>query len=576
VVKGGGSALYGPGAVAGVVNLISEQPVRNGGFLQTGVEWQKGEPMTHFTARGDVVAANGRVGASFVGQFAHNDAIDFDGDEYSEITEKILRVAGAQGFYAPTDNTTLRANYTFTHENRRGGNRLNEPEWLANIAESLETDYHRGSIHLDQIINDGFDFTVGYSFALVKRKSFYGGLGDVVTNPNDPDYDPGELDPTIPGSAAESSFRQYGYTENPLHYLDSQFNFKRGAHALAFGVQYKHETIRDEQRDANGVRTMGGESDRFTNLGAFVQDEWTLSDRVDVVIGARVDKPNTLDNAIVSPRIALVWQVTPEWMLRAGISTGFRAPEIFDEDLHVDTLGAEQVRIRNANGLDEERTVTAMLGADWRSSDGRLNWDASVSLTDLKDAFALSEIRTDVVTGDLYQVRENTSGSEVLGLETNLGWQASDRVRLTAGASWYRSRYDEAQVVFDDTEEDGDTVLESRDYMKTPRWGGQAQLVWSPISMLDTFVAVKYTGPMHVLNNNTASINYTDDFWVADMGAMLHLEQTGIRHWDISFGVRNLFDQRQKDLEVGAERDNDYVYGPRFARSYYISARFDF
>lgn len=40
----------------------------------------------------------------------------------------------------------------------------------------------------------------------------------------------------VPGSAAEASFAQYGYTENPLHYLDSQFNYRAGAHALAFGI----------------------------------------------------------------------------------------------------------------------------------------------------------------------------------------------------------------------------------------------------------------------------------------------------------------------------------------------------
>jgi len=114
VVKGGGSALYGPGAVAGVVNLISTPPARSGGFVEAGVEWQKDEPISHLSARGDWVSRDGRAGASFVGQYAHNDAIDFDGDDYSEITEKLQRVAGVQGFYTPSDNATLRANYTFT------------------------------------------------------------------------------------------------------------------------------------------------------------------------------------------------------------------------------------------------------------------------------------------------------------------------------------------------------------------------------------------------------------------------------------------------------------------------------
>jgi len=574
VVKGGGSSLYGPGAVAGVVNLIPQQPTRNGGFVQLGTDVQDGEPAWSIDGRGDLVSADGRGGLSVVGQWSTTDAIDFNGDGYSEIVEKDQQVAGAQGWYAPGEDTLLRANYLFTHEERRGGNRLDQPEWLANIAESLETDYHRGGVHLDHAIGDGADFTIGYSFAFIKRKSFYGGLGEVATDPADPDFNPGELDPGVPGSAAQTSFNQYGYTENPLHYLDSQFNLRRGAHALALGLQYKRESVREDQRNGDGETVLRGERETFSNLGVFVQDEWTVSDAVDLVLGVRVDKHSGLDDAIVSPRLALAWQASEALKVRAGISTGFRAPEVFSEDLHVDTLGADPIRIRNADGLTEERATTAMLGVDWRpGTESRLSWDATVSLTELRDTFVLSEIRGDA--GGLYQVRENASGSQVAGFESNLGWQATDTVRVSTGVAWYRSRFDEAQVVLDDTGDGGETVIETRDYLKTPHWSGQAQLTWSPSPLLDAYAGLKYTGHMWVLNNNAASLNRSREFWVVDAGTTWHLGQ-GDRHWDLALGVRNLFDQRQKDLETGAGRDSDYVYGPRFARSVYASARFNF
>ena len=83
VVKGGGSSLYGPGAVAGVVNLIPQQPVRNGGFVQAGTDVQRGEPAWSIDGRGDLVAVDGRGSVSLVGQWSKNDAIDFNGDGYS-------------------------------------------------------------------------------------------------------------------------------------------------------------------------------------------------------------------------------------------------------------------------------------------------------------------------------------------------------------------------------------------------------------------------------------------------------------------------------------------------------------
>ncbi|MGO1540208.1 MAG: TonB-dependent receptor plug domain-containing protein [Luteimonas sp.] len=573
VVKGGGSALYGPGAVAGVVNLIPREPVRNGGFVQLTTESQKGAPLHALDARADLVSVDGRAGVSFVGQWLRGDPVDFDGDGYTEIVDREQWVAGMQGWVAPGESTTLRAHYLYTDEDRRGGNRLDQPEWLANTAESLQTEFHRGGLHWDQIISDDADFTLGYSFAWIRRGSFYGGLGEVVADPSAPGFDPDELDPTVPDSAASESWYQYGYTENPLHYLDSQFNLRRGAHALAFGVQYRREQVRDDQRDGAGATVLRGVRETYTNLGAFVQDEWAVADTVDLVMGVRADRSSALDDPIFSPRVALAWKAGPAATWRAGVSTGFRAPEAFSEDLHVDTLGAEPVRIRNADDLREERATTAMLGFDWRPAGSALTWDATASMTELRDTFVLSEIRGD--DAGLYQVRDNASGSKVAGFETNLGWQASDTLRLASGVAWYRSRFDEAQVIFDDGEDGDATVIASREYLKTPRWSGQVQLTWSPSPLVDVYAGLNYTGPMWALNNNTASLNRSNGFRVVDVGAAWHLGPTD-RHWDLGLGVRNLFDERQKDLETGPGRDNDYVYGPRFARSVHASARFSF
>jgi outer membrane receptor for ferrienterochelin and colicins len=90
-------------------------------------------------------------------------------------------------------------------------------------------------------------------------------------------------------------------------------------------VQYKHEALRDDNRTGDGQR-LAAAGATFHNLGAFIQDEWSLRDNVDLVLGARVDKGPELDNAVFSPRIALAWQATPNLKWRAGIATGFRAP----------------------------------------------------------------------------------------------------------------------------------------------------------------------------------------------------------------------------------------------------------
>lgn len=577
VVKGGGSSLYGPGAVAGVINLIPRQPSRDGGFVRYGLDVQNGEPLHTIDGRGDLVSSDGQLGVVLVGQASRSDALDLNHDGYSEQTRRKQQVAGFQSWYSPSDAITLRANYQFTRENRRGGNRLDQPAWLANIAEAAETHYHRGGLRWDQHINDDFDFTIGYAFAQIKRDSFYGGLGDVVTDSHASDYDATQLDPANEGSAAATSYNQYGHTANPLHYLDSQFNWQRGTHALAFGLQYKHEAIKDENRDATGKRLMISNDDSFSNTGAFVQDEWTVSDATDLVLGLRADKSSSLRSVVLSPRIALAYQASPTLKLRAGVSTGFRAPEVFSEELHVNTLGASLLHIRNAKGLSEERAITGLLSLDWHSDpvDPRWTWDATLSLTQVRDTFVMSQVQTDL-DGSLYQIRGNASGSKVAGIESNLSWQANPALRLTSGVAWYHSRYDQSQVVFDDIADGGNTVIATRHYLKTPEWSGIAQATWSPSASWDSYLGLKYTGRMQALNNNTAMLKHTPQFWVTDIGGTRHFHQSSGSEFDFSFGVRNLFDQRQKDMEVGAGRDSDYVYGPRFARAYYASLRYAF
>jgi outer membrane receptor for ferrienterochelin and colicins len=42
--------------------------------------------------------------------------------------------------------------------------------------------------------------------------------------------------------------------------------------------------------------------------------------------------------------------------------------------VHVDTLGGEQVRVRNTDGLKEERALTTLFGFDWRSDPANPVW----------------------------------------------------------------------------------------------------------------------------------------------------------------------------------------------------------
>lgn len=581
LVKGGGSALYGPGAVAGVLNLVSLRPQTNGGFVQAGLELQKGQPLHIADFRADLVHPDRKIAVSAIGQFAANDSIDFDHDGYSEITEKDLRTGGLQLWFTPTDRATLRAHYTYTDETRRGGDRLDQPEHLANIAESLDTAFHRGALVWDQRLAPDHDFTATYAFAHIRRHSYYGGLGGA--SPGDaliPESAPGAGDNDQPlidagyATAGEVAYDQYGYTRDTLHFLDLLFRSRADSHALAYGAQFKHEHILDEKRDAAGARVGPAPltDGSFSDLGFVLQDEWTATDRLDLVLGARLDDASTVDGLILSPRLAAAYALRPNLRLRAAFSTGFRAPDVFSEDLHVDTLGGVPVPIVNSPSLSEERSRTIQLG--FARTPALLeplpwSWDLTASHTVIRDTFVLTRSGSGAGAIDL---RENGSGSTVTGLESNLGLAPSPSLRLDLGIAYYVSRYDRSELVFDDG---AGAMLSTRDYLKTPRFSAVAQATWTPLPGHDLFAALKYTGPMDVLNNRTADIRRSDDFYVVDLGYTRHFT-LGRHHLDWSLGVKNVFDQRQRDLETGAGRDSDYVYGPRFARAFHTRLRYEF
>ncbi len=567
VVKGGASVLYGPGALAGVVNVLPLRPTRDG--LRASVDYERihGETAVFGSLLGSHVFQSGF--ANLFAQAEHSPAIDLNGDAYSELARRKLATAGGHVEWRPSKATTLAIDYQYTSERRRGGNMLDRPAHLANITEAIGSDIHRASLHVSTDLGGGTRLLGTYALSSLRRRSFYGGLGNVQADPAAPDFDPAAF-----AAAAAISRNQYGRTRNMLHYAEARLETAVGGHALLAGFQYRTESVADFSVDADG-RLLGTlVDDRFDTRGAFVQDEWTLGTGLRLVLGGRVDKSSELDDLVFSPRIGLWASPNSSLVLRANYSTGFRAPDVFSEDIHVDVLGAAPIRIRNAPGLLAERADSVSLGFDWRPTwrNGAFTLDGQAYITRIRDTFVLGEIER-AGDGALFRTRTNASGSRVAGGEINLGYRFSGSLNATIGMAYIDARYDDPQPVF----HNGATVLTTRRFLKTPRLSGVGQLVWRVFPSCDVFTAGRYTGPMDVLNNRLGAIRRSGSYLVVDLTATRHFPiGDGTREVDLTFGVKNVTDARQRDLETGANRDSDFVYGPRLPRTMFarINARF--
>lgn len=83
-----------------------------------------------------------------------------------------------------------------------------------------------------------------------------------------------------------------------------------------------------------------------------------------ILLGGRLDKHNLIDHVIFSPRANLRFNPSEDINLRLSYSSGFRAPQAFDEDLHIENVGGTVSMIERAKNLKEEKSQSFSASAD--------------------------------------------------------------------------------------------------------------------------------------------------------------------------------------------------------------------
>ena len=123
-------------------------------------------------------------------------------------------------------------------------------------------------------------------------------------------------------------------------------------------------------------------------------------------------------------------------------SSGFRAPQAFDEDLHIENVGGTVSMIERAKNLKEEKSQSFSASADMYHRFGafQVNFLVEGFYTRLSDVFVLENIgKRD---GILIKERRNGSGAKVLGLSMEGKMAYLSLFQLQAGVTLQQSRYE--------------------------------------------------------------------------------------------------------------------------------------
>ena len=553
VLRGGGSALFGSSAIGGTINIITRDPLHNTAQVAHTLMSLGGSSSydNNTSLNASLVSDNGKAGLCVYGQRRHRSDYDRDGDGFTELPVLNSQAVGARTFLRTGAYSRLTAQYHHIGEFRRGGDRLDRPAHEALLAEQTDHSIDGGSLAFDVSSADLRNrFNLYASFQNTARKSYYG-------SHEDPKAYGTTHDITVASGA------QYVRTFGRLGFMPAE---------LTLGAEYSYDGLEDESL-GYGIRT----DQNVHILSAYLQNEWKTG-RWSLLLGGRVDKHNLVAHAIFSPRVNVRFNPTEDVNLRVSYAGGFRAPQAFDEDMHISIAGGERVRIRLADDLREERSNSFSASADLYHRFGGVQVNLLVEgfYTMLDDVFSLRALPDKDESGNTVKERYNGSGATVQGLNFE-GKAAFTRwFSLQAGFTLQQSRYAEPEQWSEDPE-----VPPVRRMFRAPDTYGYFTASFGPLCNFTADLTGTYTGRMlvqHMAGSGTATDTAveTPSFWDVNLKLSYDIRLHDRITLQLNGGVQNLFDAYQRDFDRGADRDSGYIYGPSLPRSWFVGAKLSF
>ncbi len=553
VLRGGGSALYGSSAIGGTINVITKEPLRSSAELSHTLT-SLGSSNSYDNAtllNASLVSESGRAGICLFGQTRHRSGYDHDGDGFTELPQIQSQSVGMRSYFRTSAYSRITAQYHHIGEFRRGGDQLDRPAHEAFIAEQTDHAIDGGSLSFDLSSADRSNRLNLYtSFQNTARKSYYGSQQDQKAYGTTHDL-------TLAAGA------QYIHAFRKLLFMRSE---------LTLGAEYNYDDLHDQSL-GYGIDT----KQTVHIVGGYIQNEWKTQ-RWSLLVGGRLDKHNLVDHAIFSPRANVRFNPSKAVSLRLSYAGGYRAPQAFDEDMHIAIVGGKRVRIQLADDLKEERSHSVSLSADLVHQFGKVQTNLIIEgfYTRLNDVFSLRDLKETTVDGSSVKERYNGSGATVGGINVE-GRAAFTRwFELQAGLTWQRSRYLEPESWSEDP-----TVPPVRRMFRTPDTYGYFTATFKPVKQFSIDASGTITGQMlvqHMAGSGTdrdVAVT-TPRFCDVNLRAAYDLKIYKELTLQLFAGVQNLFSAYQKDFDQGTTRDSGYVYGPSLPRSWFVGAKIRF
>jgi outer membrane receptor for ferrienterochelin and colicins len=339
VIKGAASALYGGGALGGVLNLVSQTAASDSSVL-ANVSSRGGRDLEGFFTEGGAKGWSGTLTAG-----AHDQSReDVNGDGWADLPGFRRYTVRPRAWWNPGTDQSLFFTAGLTDEYREGGTLPGHvlPNG-APFAEALHTQRLDGGVVSHWLIGDGIALDGRLSVGSTNLDRIFG-------------------------------VQRIASTQTTVFGEEAMSGTARG-HAWVLGVAFNYDSL--------AAAAVPGVSYAYHVPGVFVQDEYAPTAWIKLAASARVDVQNDY-GTFFGPRLsALFRQPNSEWSLRASVGGGYAAPTPFVDEIEATGLGT----LLPLHGLHAERAVTESLDAKWADE----GWDVNVSVfsSEIRDALAV-------------------------------------------------------------------------------------------------------------------------------------------------------------------------------------------
>ncbi|WP_343849353.1 TonB-dependent receptor [Algoriphagus jejuensis] len=404
VVKGSSSTLYGGGAIAGLVNLISKTP---GEEAELGV-LLNGTSALGLDASAFYAEKFGKIGTTVFASYNKGTAYDPADIGLTAIPKFDRFTLNPKLYWEMGEKSNLILGVNLMQEDRLGGNiayidgeEVTDPYFEENLTERVSTQLdYRFQLHEKTTLN------VKNSF------SFYDRSMEI------PDYQ-------FSGDQS-SSFSEVNLSQ------------VRANTEWIGGVNFWSDSF--TQREGNPDEPLDYQLNTF---GVFVQKIWSVSEQWTLESGFRVDWQEDY-GVFALPRVSAMYEPSELLTFRLGGGLGYKPPTVFSED-------AERLHFENILPIDPakvhaERSAGANLDANYRLALGEeltLNMNALLFYTKIQDPLLLVE------TGQVYEFQQPEGQLATQGLEVNLKWEYKD-FKLFVGYTFadVAQRYNDVNQIY--------------------------------------------------------------------------------------------------------------------------------